>query len=78
MLINIAFIGAIGVIGYQLIDNFAHLGGLLAGAIYGFVQVPANPHADPRRVRMESKILGIVSLIIFAAVCLYTISLLTR
>jgi len=78
MLINIAFIGAIGVIGYQLIDNFAHLGGLLAGALYGFVQVPTDPHADPRRVRIESKILGIVSLILFAAICLYTIFLLTR
>lgn len=78
MLINIAFIGAIGVIGYQLIDNFAHLGGLLAGALYGFVQVPANPHTDPRRVRMESKILGIVSLTVFAAVCFFTIFLLTR
>ena len=35
MLINLGFIAAFGLIAYQLIDNFAHLGGFLIGAIYG-------------------------------------------
>jgi membrane associated rhomboid family serine protease len=76
MLINIAFIGAIGIIGYQLIDNFAHLGGLLAGALYGFIQVPGDPNANPRKVGIVLGALGILSIAIFAGVCLFTILLL--
>jgi membrane associated rhomboid family serine protease len=76
MLVNIAFIGAIGIIGYQLIDNFAHLGGLLAGGLYGLIQVPRDTTADPRRVGLVTNALGILSIIIFAAICLFTIVLL--
>lgn len=75
MLINIAFIGAIGIIGYQLIDNFAHLGGLLAGALYGFIQVPSDTNANPRRVGIVTNAFGILSIVIFIAVCLLAIIL---
>jgi membrane associated rhomboid family serine protease len=78
MLINIAFIGAIGIIGYQLIDNFAHLGGLLAGATYGLIQVPSDPTADPRRVGIVANALGVLSVVAFIVICLYTIYLLIR
>jgi membrane associated rhomboid family serine protease len=73
MLINIGFIAAFGIIGYQFIDNFGHLGGLLVGAIYGFIQVSRNLDKDPRETNVFIKILGVVSLIIFIAVCVFTI-----
>ncbi|MCV4726153.1 rhomboid family intramembrane serine protease, partial [Escherichia coli] len=32
MLINIGFIAAFGLIAYEFVDNFAHLGGFVAGS----------------------------------------------
>lgn len=72
MLINIGFIAAFGVIAYRFIDNFAHLGGLLTGVIYGLVQVPSDPHANPRRTNIVIQIVGWLSLIGFALVCVFT------
>jgi membrane associated rhomboid family serine protease len=77
MLINIGFIAAFGLFGFQFIDNFAHLGGLVTGALYGLIQIPADPHADPRRTNIVIKILGIVSLIAFSFVCIFTAMKLT-
>ena len=72
MLTNIGFIAAFGLVAYQFIDNFAHLGGLLTGALYALVQVPGDQHADPRRTNVVVTILGIVALVIFALVCVFT------
>jgi membrane associated rhomboid family serine protease len=72
MLVNIGFIAAFGLIGYQFIDNFAHFGGLVTGVIYGLIQVPSDPAADPRRTSPVMSVLGIAALIGFAAVCLFT------
>lgn len=40
LLINIALIGAVGLVAYRFIDNAAHAGGLLAGAGIGLAAVP--------------------------------------
>lgn len=40
LMINIALIAVIGVVAYQWIDNAAHAGGLVAGALIGAVVVP--------------------------------------
>ena len=77
MLLNIGAIAAFGLIGYQFIDNFAHLGGLLVGVLYGLVQVPADPHKDPRRTSPVLKIFGVLVLVSYAIVCLFTILKLT-
>jgi membrane associated rhomboid family serine protease len=69
MLINIAFIAAFGLIAYKFIDNFGHLGGLLVGAVYGFLQVPRELEKNPRATNAYLKILGLIALIIFSAVC---------
>ena len=71
MLTNIGFVAAFGLIAYQFVDNFAHLGGLLTGALYALVQVPGNIHADPRRTNAFVKVLGIASLVVFALVCVF-------
>jgi membrane associated rhomboid family serine protease len=73
MLVNIGFIAAFGLIAYQFIDNFAHLGGLLAGAAYALIQVPSDPHANPRQVGRLTSILSVAGLIFFALVCFLTI-----
>jgi rhomboid protease GluP len=72
MLVNIGFIAAFGLIAYQFIDNFAHLGGLVTGAIYGLVQVPSDPNSDPRRTNGAIRILGLISLFAFLLVCIFT------
>lgn len=65
MLINIGFVAAFGLIAYQIIDNFAHLGGLLVGAVYGFLQVPRDLKKNPRRVSAVTEALGLIALGVF-------------
>jgi membrane associated rhomboid family serine protease len=76
MLINIGFIAAFGLIAYQIIDNFAHLGGFLAGAAYGFVQIPRDLQKNPREVGAVVELLGYAALIIYVFACLFSILLL--
>jgi hypothetical protein len=73
MLINVGFIAAFGVIAYQLIDNFAHLGGFLVGAIYGLVQIPRDLAADPRKTNSMINILGIIAIAIYIAEAVFAI-----
>lgn len=78
MLINIGFIAAFGLVAYQIVDNFGHLGGLLTGAIYGFVQIPKNLHKNPRQVNFLTKIIGAAAVIIFVLTSVFSILLLMR
>lgn len=78
ILINVAFIAGIGIVGYQFIDNFAHLGGLLAGAAYGFVQIPRDLKANPREAGPIATVAGMVSLVAFGAAALLAILRLTE
>lgn len=73
ILINVAFIAGIGLVGYQFIDNFAHLGGLLAGAAYGFLQIPRDIKANPREAGQLATVAGMISLVIFGAGALLAI-----
>ena len=78
MLVNIGFITAFGLVAWQIVDNFAHLGGILIGAIYGFVQVPRNLEKNPRDISFFTEIVGAVAIGIFVAVCIFSISLFLR
>jgi len=73
LLINVAFIAGFGIIAYQLIDNFAHVGGFLVGAVYAFIQVPKDLTADPRKVGKFVEIAGIVALAIYIAEAAFAI-----
>ncbi len=78
MLINVGFIAAFGLIAYQIIDNFAHLGGFAAGAIYGLIQIPRDLQKNPRTVGAVVELLGYAALIIFVFTCAFSILLLLK
>jgi membrane associated rhomboid family serine protease len=73
LLINVAFIAGFGIIAYQLIDNFAHVGGFLVGAVYAFIQVPRGLAADPRRISPIVNILGIIAIAVYIAEAVFAI-----
>lgn len=75
MLVNIGFIAAFGVIAWQIVDNFAHLGGLSVGAVYGFLQIPRNFEKNPRDISFFTELVGAIALGIFIATCIFSISL---
>lgn len=75
LLINIGFIAAFGLVAYQIVNNAAHLGGLITGAIYGFLQIPRSLDADPRKVGAVTEALGLICLGVFIFISILTILL---
>lgn len=73
LLVNVAFIAGFGIIAYQMIDNFAHGGGFLVGAVYAFIQVPRDLDKDPRKVSPVVNTLGIIAVAIYIAEALFAI-----
>lgn len=73
MLINTGFIAAFGLIAYQFVDNFAHLGGFLAGLLYGFLQIPRELDRDPRRAGAVSNLLGMFAIAVFIAESVFSV-----
>jgi len=78
MMINVGFIAAFGIIAYQIIDNFAHLGGFAAGAVYGLLQIPGDLQKSPRSVGSVIELAGYGALLIFVFACIYTALLLLK
>lgn len=76
MLFNVVFIGFVGVFVIKNVDNYAHLGGLLTGAIYGLFQIPRDLYEDPRETSSTMEIIGVAALGIFIFVSVLTILLL--
>ncbi len=75
MLFNIGFIALYGIFLNQTVDNYGHLGGLIVGAVYGFVQIPKDLYKDPREVGKATEIAGLAALGTFLAVCVFSILL---
>ncbi|MEO6051992.1 MAG: rhomboid family intramembrane serine protease, partial [Pyrinomonadaceae bacterium] len=75
LLINIGFILVFGLVLYQAIDNFGHIGGLLTGAVYGLLQIPSDAHTDPREAGTPMEIAGISALGVYLAGCVFSILL---
>ena len=78
MLFNVGFIAFFGVFVVPNIDNFGHLGGLIVGAIYGFVQIPRDLHKDPREAGETTKLVGIIALGTFVVTCIFSALILFR
>lgn len=77
LLVNVVFIAGFGIIGYQMIDNFAHAGGFLTGAVYAFFQVPRDLGKDPRKVSRTVEILGMIAVAAYLAEALFAIMRIT-
>lgn len=78
MIFNIIFIGVVGVFFIPNVDNFAHLGGLLAGAIYGFIQIPSDVYQDPRKVDGKTDLIGLAALGTVIAIAAVTMMILLK
>ena len=75
LLINIGFILVYGLVLYQVIDNFGHIGGLITGAFYGFFQISGDSFADPREAGSATETLGLATIGIYVAGCCFCILL---
>lgn len=75
ILINIGFIAAFGLIAYQFVDNFGHLGGLLVGVIYGFLQIPRSMEKDPRKAGVIADFFGMIAMGVFVFTAILSILL---
>jgi membrane associated rhomboid family serine protease len=75
LLINIGFLFFFGLVLFNVVDNYGHLGGLIVGVVYGFFQIPSNEYVDPRRAGPIARAVGVVSVAIFILTCLLSIVL---
>lgn len=78
LLINIGFILVFGLVLFQVIDNFGHIGGLLTGAVYGLIQISGHEYTDPRQAGSAVQIFGLVALGIYIAASVFSIFVILR
>ncbi len=78
LIINIGFILVFGIVLYQAIDNFGHIGGFITGAVYGLLQIPSDEHVDPRVAGPKVEFAGIAAVGIYLAACLFSVLLILR
>jgi membrane associated rhomboid family serine protease len=67
------FVGVIGLVGFANIDNAAHLGGLIAGAICGAVMIKRYSQEMPVKAGAAVIVFGVASLLAIAGVSLFSI-----
>ncbi|MGD9562705.1 MAG: rhomboid family intramembrane serine protease [Pyrinomonadaceae bacterium] len=75
LMLNIGFILLFGFFLYGIVDNWGHIGGLLAGAAYALIQVPADPYKDPREAGAVTETLGLAALGVCIATAAFSIYL---
>lgn len=78
LVFNIGFIFLYGIMLYDVIDNFGHLGGLITGGVYGLVQIPSDPYTDPRTAAPATRFFGVASLAIFIATSILSVLLIVN
>jgi membrane associated rhomboid family serine protease len=76
LLINIGFILVFGLVLFNRIDNFGHIGGLIVGAVYAFMQIPRDEYVDPRDAGRIAKSLGVAAVAVYALTAVVSILLL--
>jgi len=69
LVINIGFILLYGFVLSGMVDNYAHIGGLITGAVYALFAVPGDPHKDPREALPPIRVAGLLAIAAYAAVC---------
>ena len=78
VLINICFVGLIGLVGFAVIDNAAHLGGLVAGVSCGAVFIRRAGGAGSAGVSKLVRGLGLASLVAIAGISLFSIAMILK
>ena len=78
LLINIALIILFGLLLFQIVDNWGHFGGLIAGAVYGLFQIPRDPYINPGEAGALTQIAGLVCLGVFIATSVFSILLILQ
>ncbi len=76
LLINIGIILVFGLVLFQIIDNYGHIGGLLTGIVYALIQVPSDQYKNPQNARLITKILGALALATYIAATVLTVLIL--
>lgn len=76
LLVNICFLLIFGLLLYNVVDNFGHIGGLVTGFVYGLIQIPSDEFTDPRKARSLTKLIGVAALGIFVLTSVFSILLL--
>jgi membrane associated rhomboid family serine protease len=78
ILMNICFIGVIGLVGFAIIDNSAHLGGLIAGIVCGLVIIKKDVDTHLANRSRLVKVLGLASLLVIAMISLFSIVMILK
>ena len=76
LLVNIGFILLFGLVLFNIVDNFGHIGGLIVGAVYGLIQIPSDEYVDPRKAGKIVSILGVAALGVYIMTSIVAILLL--
>jgi len=76
LLVNIGFILVFGLVLYNVVDNFGHIGGLIVGAVYGYLQIPSDEYTDPRSAGRVVRLLGFAAIVVYILTSILTILLL--
>jgi membrane associated rhomboid family serine protease len=78
IVINICFIGVIGLVGFAIIDNAAHIGGLVAGVVCGGLLIKKSDGADLVTASRLVKGLGFAALLAIALISLLSIIMILK
>lgn len=78
LIINIGFILIFGFMLYGIVDNWGHIGGLLAGGIYGLIQIPSDEYKNPHETGVLTEIAGLAALGLCVAISIFSIYLMWR
>ena len=73
---NIGFLLVFGLVLFNVVDNSAHMGGLIVGAIYGYFQIPGDEYVDPRSASPLTVKLGVAALSAYVLTSILTIVML--
>ena len=76
LLINIGFILVFGLVLFQIVDNYGHIGGLVTGIVYGVIQIPADAYQNPQNAGKLTRALGAGALGIYIAATAFSVYLL--